>query len=74
MENVQPVTKDIYIEDLVELYPDSVTYLMNKGIRCLVCGEPIWGTLESAAKEKGFGETEINTFVSELNNLLNPKN
>jgi len=46
----QKITKDIYIEDLVELFPSAVTYLMEKGIRCLQCGEPIWGTLESAAK------------------------
>ncbi len=69
MENTLPVNKDIYIEDLIELYPEAVTYLMKQGIRCLVCGEPIWGTLESAAKEKGFNDSEIGVFVSELNIL-----
>lgn len=63
----QKITKDIYIEDLVELFPSAVTYLMEKGIRCLQCGEPIWGTLESAAKEKGFTENDIEKFVEELN-------
>ena len=33
------------------------------------CGEPIWGTLENAAKEKGFSDLEIIKFVSDLNNL-----
>ncbi len=63
------ITKEIEIEDLVAQLPSSVTYLMEKGIRCLVCGEPIWGTLENAAKEKNFSEAEINTFVEELNKL-----
>lgn len=45
---MKQVTKDIEIEDLVKLIPESVTYLMNNGIRCLRCGEPIWGTLEEA--------------------------
>ena len=51
---MQKIDKNIEIEDLVKLIPESVVYLMEKGIRCLRCGEPIWGTLESAAKEKGF--------------------
>lgn len=67
---MQSINKDIFIEDLVEEYPGSVEYLMNKGIRCLVCGEPIWGTLESAAKEKGFGDPEIKKFVEDLNRLF----
>lgn len=61
------ITKEIYIEDLVRDYPGAVTYLMEKGIRCLMCGEPIWGTLESAAKEKGFNDEDIEVFVKELN-------
>ena len=65
-----PINKDIYIEDLIEVYPDSVEYLMKKGIRCLVCGEPIWGTLESAAKEKGFNNSDIENFVADLNELF----
>ncbi len=64
------ITKDIEIEELVELLPDSVTYLMEQGIRCLRCGEPIWGTLEQAAKEKGFNDDDIEKFVKELNDML----
>ncbi len=67
---MQEITKDIEIEELVELLPDSVTYLMEQGIRCLRCGEPIWGTLEQAAKEKGFNDADIEKFVAELNEML----
>ena len=63
------ISKDIEIEDLVKIKPNSVVYLMEKGIRCLRCGEPIWGSLESAAKEKGFKNEEISKFVAEINNL-----
>lgn len=63
------ITKEIEIEDLVKEIPDAVVYLMEKGIRCLRCGEPIWGTLENAAKEKGFSDKEISKFVNDLNNL-----
>lgn len=58
--------KDIEIEDLVSHYPFSVKYLSEKGIRCIACGEPIWGTLEEAALEKGFDQNQIEVFVEEL--------
>lgn len=71
MQNKVKITKDTEIEDLVNLIPDSVVYLMEKGIRCLRCGEPIWGSLYSAAKEKGFDDKQIEVFVNEINNLPN---
>ena len=63
------ITKDILIEELVENYPFSVRYLMEKGIRCIMCGEPIWGTLEEAAQEKGFDEQTIQGFVKEMQQM-----
>ncbi len=67
------ITSEITIEELVTELPASVTYLMEKGIKCIACGEPIWGTLESAAREKGFGEKEITSFVSDLNAMSESK-
>ncbi len=60
------IKKDISIEELVTYFPESVKYLMDKGIKCIACGEPIWGTLEEAAIEKGFQESDIELFVDEL--------
>lgn len=60
------ITKDITIEDLVDNVPQAVKYLMHEGIKCIACGEPIWGTLEEAAKEKGFSNTDIEQFVKDL--------
>ncbi len=70
---MERIVKTVEIEELVNAVPESVTYLMQKGIRCLRCGEPIWGTLESAAKEKGFDDIEIENFVVDLNKLLTEK-
>jgi len=61
--------KNITIEDLVELYPFSVRYMADHGIRCIACGEPIWGTLEEACHEKGFEDEKIESIVIELNKL-----
>jgi len=63
------ITKDILIEELVNNYPFSVRFLMEKGIRCIMCGEPIWGTLEEAAREKDFTNAEIEGFVQEIREL-----
>lgn len=63
------ITKDIEIEDLVRNYPFSVKYLSEKGIKCIACGEPIWGTLEEAAKEKGFDDNDIARFINEMHEM-----
>ncbi len=66
---MKKITKDITIEDLVTEFPKSVDFLMKKGIKCIVCGEPIWGTLEQAIKEKG-KENEMEQIINELNKEL----
>ena len=66
------ISKEISIKELVQTVPDSVRYMMEKGVKCLACGEPIWGTLESASKEKGFTENDIQKFVDDLNSLKLP--
>jgi hypothetical protein len=68
------ITKEITIEELIEELPASVEYLMKEGIRCIVCGEPIWGSLEEAAEEKNFNTKDIERFVNELQALAdNPQ-
>ncbi len=63
------ISKDILIEDLVDKFPFSVKFLSENGIRCIVCGEAIWGTLEEACKEKDFDDSVIASFINELNKL-----
>ena len=67
------ITKEIEIEDLVKVLPEAVSYLRIEGIRCIRCGEPIWGSLEAAAKEKGFEDKDVQKFVKELNELASKK-
>ena len=66
------ISRDVSIEELVRSVPGSVRYLMEQGIKCLACGEPIWGTLESAALEKGFSPEQIDRFVEDLRRLSPP--
>lgn len=64
------ISRDILIEELIEKHADAVTFLMEKGIRCLRCGEPIWGTLGSAMDEKDFPIERQMEIVQELRTFL----
>lgn len=65
------ISRKMMIEDLVEYYPFSVRYMAEQGIRCIACGEPIWGTLEEACQEKGMNDKRIDKIIEELNQLSN---
>ena len=52
------------VEELIEAYPGINSFLMERGIFCIKCGEPIWATLEEMIKEKGLDVSET---VDELN-------
>ena len=67
------VTKDTTVEDIVDDIEGGMRYLMDQGIRCVICGESIWGSLEEAAKEKGFSDEEIQKFVDELQLMYDRK-
>lgn len=64
--NVDKITLDTTIEDVVEWYPDAVSFLMEHGIRCLICGEPAWGTLGDAMREKHFSQEKMDEVLSAL--------
>jgi len=64
------IDKNTTIEDVLEAVPDAVGYLFKQGIVCIKCGEPIWGTLEEAAKAKGHDDAAIDRFVKDLNNMI----
>ncbi|MFN3269771.1 MAG: DUF1858 domain-containing protein [Candidatus Kapaibacteriota bacterium] len=64
------ITRETTIEDLVTILPESVNYFMEKGIRLLICGEPVWGTIEEIVSSKGFPNEDLDEIVSYLNTLL----
>lgn len=64
------IEKNIPIEELITKHPMSVPILMKRGIKCIVCGEPIWGTLEDAVKEKGFSDHDLDGIVEEINQAV----
>lgn len=64
------IDKTILIEDLVDRVPGIVAYLIDQGLPCIVCGQPIWGTLEEMARDKGRSDQEIERLVNDINRTL----
>lgn len=63
------IKADIEIDDLIRRYPDAVGFLIKRGLPCVVCGEPFWGTLAELAGQKGFNEEQIDALVTDFNEL-----
>jgi hypothetical protein len=58
------IKKTDFVEELLEKYDGINVYLMKKGIVCIRCGEPVWGTLEELVEDKGM---DIDEVVADLN-------
>ncbi len=69
MKKKKKIDKNITIEDLLNQTPSSVNYLMDKGLKVFVCGEPVWGTLEEVAKDSNFSDDDIQKIIDDLNNF-----
>jgi hypothetical protein len=67
------IRRDTPIEELVRGLPESVRYLMRRGIQAVACGEPIWGTVQDVAKARGLTDTEVDEIVADLSGLLAAK-
>ena len=55
---------DDTVEDLLERYPEIDAYLIRKGIRCVLCGEPVWSTIGELIENKGL---DVDQALAELN-------
>ncbi len=58
------ITEDMTVEEVLERYPETVKVFMDLEIPCLVCGEPLWGTLKETAERYG---VELSTLLDRLN-------
>jgi len=59
------IQRTTWIEDLVQDRPESVRFLMERGMKPLACGEPVWETVEGLARSKGLSDTEIDQLVTD---------
>jgi len=65
------IHKEILIEELIEIYPETIRPLQEMGIQCIVCGEPVWGTLEENIHYKKLTNSE--DIINRLNRIIAEK-
>ena len=66
------IEADMTIEEIVEEYPELIKPMQEMGIQCMVCGEPVWGTLKERIVEKGM-QNKMTEIITQLNSLLDKK-
>lgn len=66
------ITGNMLIEEIVEQYPDTIGPMQEMGVQCILCGEPVWGTLKEKVRDKGL--TNLNEILDRLNRVIAVKN
>lgn len=61
------ITAETKVDEMVERWPETVSFLLRRGLPCVVCGEPFWGSLRELCKQKGWSEERIAELVREFN-------
>ncbi len=59
------ISPDINVEELVEQHPRAVGFLADRGIVCIRCGEPYWGSLRELARTRNL-DGQIDAIVADL--------
>ena len=62
------IDKNMTIEELVDKFPKTIGPLKEMGVNCVVCGEPVWGTIEENVISKGLKDLE--GILNRLNNVV----
>lgn len=60
----------ISVEVLLEKHPLAADWLLQRGIVCLRCGEPFWGSIGELLTNKGHSAESIESILGELNTHL----
>jgi hypothetical protein len=60
------ISENITIADLVAAYPFSVSFMSERNLHCIICGEPVWGTLMELARDKNFNVQQVEDLVEGL--------
>lgn len=56
------------IEDIVQSHPELIKILVEHGLTCIACGEPLWGTLQENASRQGI--TNLEDIINKLNKSI----
>lgn len=54
-----PLSGDELVEEVVRDFPRASAFLRLRGIVCVQCGEPVWGTLAEVIRSKRQDPAEV---------------
>ncbi len=58
------------VEDVIQNYPQTVKVFMDFDFPCLICGEPVWGTIKENADRSGITGDKFRQMMEELNKIV----
>jgi len=67
---MERITKEMTVEEVLDRYPKTTRVFMEFKIPSLVCGEPLWGTVEEVAQRYKVNLAEL---LNRLNQNLDEK-
>ncbi len=62
-----PLTIDTPVEVILDEHPAAADWLLQRGVVCLRCGEPFWGSLGELLRNRRYTDEETARLVTELN-------
>ena len=63
----QLIRKDMTIEEVVNLHPETVMVMMKNGLHCVGCHVAAWETIEQGAMAHGISNSKIDKMIEEMN-------
>ncbi len=69
----QNITKDTFIGDIVEQYPEVVEKLLSYGVHCVGCHVSPYEPLGEGLQSHGMSDEEVSEALSELNAIIEQK-
>ncbi len=63
------IRRDMSMEELVHDVPESISYLIDKGVQAIACGATTWDTFEEAVEKQGYSDEQIDEMVEEIRRL-----
>lgn len=67
MEIMNKITEDMTVEDVLDKYPKTVKVFIELRVPCLVCGEPLWGTIKETSERYN---VELSLLLKNLNDAV----
>lgn len=60
------INSEMMVADLIAAYPFAVSFLSERNLHCIICGEPVWGTIQELARDKHLDPQQIEELIIDL--------